>query len=293
MFNTLGEFLSWAEQAFIQAKLHFGHGTNNAWDEAVAVALFVLNLPPDVEASAINRSLSPKESNLLQALAEKRIKQRMPLPYLSHTAWFAGLPFYVNEQVLIPRSPIAELIDQEFSPWLMQSPKRILDLCTGSGCIAIAAAKAFPKARVDAIDIDNNALKIAKMNIVRHRVENQVTTLQSDLFSACQGVQYDIIVSNPPYVAEKEMRQLPKEYAYEPKLALEAGQDGLFVVRRILQEAAQYLIPKGLLIVEVGSAEKALIEEYPSLPFLWLEFEHGGEGVFLLKKEEETLWKVS
>lgn len=327
MFNTLGAFLRWAEQSFIDAKLHFGHGTNNAWDEAVAIALFVLGLPPDIDASVLKRPLSKDESDRLQKLAEKRVNQRIPVPYLSHTAWFAGLPFYVNEQVLIPRSPLAELIEQQFSPWLsVRQPMRILDLCAGSGCIAVAVAKAFPEAAVDAIDIDENALKVAKMNIVRHGVENQVQVIKSDLFAACQGrselasprgvqhelspgiqqefssgtqkelslgVRYDIIISNPPYVAQKEIDALPKEYSYEPMLALEAGDDGLNVVRRILKEAPQYLAPKGLLIVEVGSSESALIDEYPSFPFIWLEFERGGEGVFLLREEEAALWKVS
>lgn len=303
MFDTLGAFLKWAEQSFIRAKLHFGHGTNNAWDEAVAIALFVLGLAPNVDASVIHRKLTELESNRLQELAEKRINLRIPLPYLTHTAWFAGLPYYVSEQVLIPRSPIAELIEHRFSPWFgFRKPRRILDLCTGSGCIAVALAKAFPDALVDAIDIDDNALSVAKMNIVRHGVETQVRVVKSDLFSAARemsegemadATQYDIIVSNPPYVAQKVIKALPKEYLHEPKLALEAGQDGLSVVRQILKEAPRFLAPLGLLIVEVGEAAPALIAEYPTFPFIWWEFERGGEGVFLLKQEEAALWKVS
>lgn len=293
MFTTLGDYLHWAEQSFTKAGIHFGHGTNNAWDESVAIALFVLGLAPDVGKEVLARMLSPSESRRLEELSHRRINERIPVPYLSHTAWFFDLPFYVNENVLIPRSPVAELIEQEFLPWLEDPPRRILDLCSGSGCIAVALAKAFPGVPVDAIDIDSQALSVATMNIIRHGVENQVKLIKSDLFSACEGIHYDIIISNPPYVALEEFNALPKEYSHEPRLGLEAGQDGLSVVRRILIEAPQYLSPKGILIVEVGSAAELLMETYPTIPFIWLEFERGGEGVFLLRKEEEALWKVS
>lgn len=314
MFTTLGDFLYWAEKAFTEAKLHFGHGTNNAWDEAVALALFVLHLPPDSDDSVLQRKLSDEESSFLSALAKQRIEKRYPVPYLTHTAWFMGLPFYVNEHVLIPRSPIAELIEQGFDPWVESPPRRILDLCCGSGCIAIACALAFEDATVDALDIDPRALSVAKMNVIRHKVEDRLNLIQSDLFSACgksrdsresqafhesregpesREYRYDIIVSNPPYVPKEELADLPREYTYEPRLALEAGQDGLAIVRRILKEAPQYLTDQGILIVEVGIAAEQLISEYPHIPFIWLEFERGGEGVFLLKKEDESTWKLS
>jgi len=286
--RTLGDFLSWAEQAFIKAKIYFGHGTNNAWDEAVALAMAVLDLPSDVDASITERLLTPNEDKVLTELAQRRIKDRIPLPYLSHVAWFSGLKFYVDENVIIPRSPLAEVIEHRFQPWWgsHRPVKRILDLCTGSGCIAIACAYAFPGAEIDAVDISKEALSVARKNVSLHHCENQLHLLQSDLFQACSGKRYDIIISNPPYVSEQEMGSLPKEYQWEPPLALVAGQEGLAVVEKIINDAPNYLNEGGLLIVEVGNSQEALQKARPHTPFIWLEFEHGGEGVFLLTKED-------
>lgn len=290
--TTLGEVLTFAERSFKAAKLYFGHGTNNAWDEAVAIAVYVLQLPPDVDASVKDRVLSVEEKERLLALIERRIKERKPVPYLSHEAWFAGLKFYVDENVIIPRSPFAELITNHFQPWLSKKPvHRVLDLCTGSGCMAIATAFAFPEAVVDAVDISKPALAVAKKNVTLHGLEKRVNLIESDLFKACQG-DYDIIISNPPYVDAKAMKALPKEYHFEPTLALAAGYDGLDIAKRILQEAPRYLRKGGLLFLEVGDSEAAFRKQYPELPVTWLNFERGGHGVFLLRRGENTCWQA-
>jgi ribosomal protein L3 glutamine methyltransferase len=285
--TTLGEFLNLAEKAFLEAELYFGHGTDNAWDEAVMLARYVLKLPFDVDYSVIDRPLTKEELQELMVLMQKRIRDRIPVPYLTGEAWFAGLKFYVDERVLIPRSPLGEFIENRFEPWVFEQPvKRILDLCTGSGSIAIACAYAFPSAEIDAVDISLPALEVAKKNVADHQLQDRLHLLQGDLFAVCSGRQYDIIISNPPYVDRQDFEDLPREYHAEPELALSAGEDGLKIVARILQEAAHYLTPEGLLIVEVGNSEEALAEKYPQLPFTWLEFAKGGQGVFLLTKME-------
>lgn len=290
--TTLQEALESAEASFINANLHFGHGTNNAWDEAVALLLALLKLPPDVDASVKDRLLTEAEQKAFFKLVDRRVTERIPVPYLTHEAWFAQLKFYVDERVIIPRSPFAELILKRFKPWVGAQPiRRILDLCTGSGCIAIACAKYFPTAQVDAVDISKDALSVAKENIKRHGCENTVQLIESDLFSACPNDPYDIIISNPPYVDEKELTDLPMEYQFEPRLALAGGSDGLFLVKKILQKAPSYLSNKGLLFVEVGNAWGALERSYPEVPFTWLDFEQGGEGVFMLSKEDKTCWQ--
>ena len=284
--TTLGNFLSWAERSFLDAGLFFGHGTDNAWDEAVALARFVLKLAPDVDRTVLDRVLDPLERKQLLALVEVRIYKRIPVPYLVSEAYFAGLKFYVDERVIIPRSPFAELIGNGFEPWLSTPPERILDLCCGSACIAIVCAKAFPEAKVDALDISEEALAVARHNIDLHGIAAQVYPIQSDLWAACTH-RYDIIISNPPYVSTHSMAELPPEYRFEPTLALEAGIDGLSVVDRILAEAKDYLKPEGLLLVEVGAEAVAVVEaHYPQIPFKWLDFEQGAEGVFLLSSKE-------
>lgn len=285
---TLYEILSQLENKLLESELYFGHGTNNAWDEAVQIASHVLGLPPDVDAEVGDRVLTAHETDAIQALAQKRMEKKIPLPYLTHEAWFAGLKFYVDERVIIPRSPFGELIQKQFKPWV-QNPSRvtrILDLCTGSGCIAIACAQQFPGAKIDAVDISEDALAVARKNSQYHRCDDRLRLLQSDLFAACKGEQYDFIISNPPYVDQQDMDELPAEFHWEPELALAAGTDGLDLVHRILKEAAAHLKEGGLLAVEVGNSETALIKQYPSLPFIWLEFEHGGGGVFLLQKQD-------
>jgi ribosomal protein L3 glutamine methyltransferase len=228
------------------------------------------------------------EKRAILELLARRVQERIPAPYLTHKAWFAGLNFYVDQRVLIPRSPIAELIEQRFEPWVTPSQvKRVLDLCTGSGCIAIASAiLAFPYAEVDAVDISAGALEVAEKNIESYGLESRVYTVYSDLFSSLAGIHYDLIICNPPYADLEEVQNMPIEYHYEPRVGLEAGRDGLFFVRQILQQAFEYLTPHGVLIVEVGLSQMHLMEQYPMIPFTWLEFQRGGEGVFLLSAEQ-------
>ncbi len=285
---TVRDFIRFATSQFNENGLFYGHGTDNAWDEAVALILSTLHLPYDINPSLIlDAKLTLPEKKLLTERIEQRIKARMPVPYLTNEAWFAGLSFYVDERVLIPRSPIAELIENHFSPWLMiPEPLKILDLCTGSGCIAIALAKAFSESIVHATDISNDALSVAKTNILRHHVEDQVTLYQSDIFDDLPAQTYDLIVSNPPYVDAYDMADLPPEFHHEPKLGLASGEDGLDCVSRILNSAKKYLNPEGILIVEVGNSEIALAEKFPDLPFTWVEFTRGGGGVFLLRRED-------
>lgn len=285
--KTIRDFLRWATSRFNEAGLFYGHGTESAWDEAVALILPTLHLPHDIDRSILDARLTESECIKIAKLIERRVTDRVPIAYLTHEAWFAGLSFYVDERVLIPRSPIAELILNRFEPWINPDEVHtILDLCTGSGCIAIACANAFPDSEVHASDISPDALAVAKMNVLRHEMTEQVTLHQSDLFTDLPAIKYDIIVSNPPYVDALDMAALPAEYLHEPTLGLAAGNDGLDIVLTILKKARQYLNPEGILVVEVGNSEIALAEKFPEIPFTWLEFQHGGGGVFLLTAEE-------
>jgi len=286
--TTLRDYIRWGASRFKQAGLFFGHGTSNAIDEAACLALHALHLPHNLPNGYFNCVLTPDERLEVLGLLERRIAERKPAAYLTKEAWFCGLPFYVDERVLVPRSPIAELIEKQFIPWLSQPDEvaDILDLCTGSGCIAIACAVAFPDADVDAVDISAPALEVAQKNIATHDVEDQVTLVCSDLFDKLPAKRYDLIVSNPPYVASEEWRGLPAEYHAEPRLGLESGASGLDCIRRILSQAHAYLKPDGLLIVEVGSSAEALDYAYPDVPFCWLEFDRGGDGVFLLTADQ-------
>lgn len=282
--NTLGDFLSWATNAFEQADLFYGHGTDNAWDEAVAIALVILKLPSDVSNDITSRVLQTEERQQLTQVVKHRIQTRKPLAYLLGIGWFAGEQYIVNEDVIVPRSPFAELIHHQFQPWLTHAPARMLDLCTGSGCIAIASQKAFPHAKVVASDISKAALAVAKKNCALHQVE-QLQLVLSDLFANIEGT-FDLIVSNPPYVGMTEWSDMPAEYHREPKLALLSAEEGLLIPKTILQQAAQFLTPHGLLFLEVGYNWQALEEAYPNVPFTWVEFEFGGEGICVFEREK-------
>ena len=285
--QTIRDFIRYFTSQFNQAKLYFGHGTDNAWDEAVALTFYGLNLSHELYAQVLDARLTEPEKHLLVKLAEQRITTRKPLPYLTHEAWFAGMKFYVDERVLIPRSPIAELIQNDFSPWIEETKiQHILDLCCGSACIAIACAKQFPDAQIDAADINQDALDVAEINVSHYHLNDQIRLIQSDLFANLQRQKYDVIIANPPYVDAMDMQNLPAEYQHEPAIALKAGIDGLDCVSVILQQAHKHLTPHGILICEVGNSAQALMEKYPHLPFTWLEFTHGEAEVFLLHYED-------
>lgn len=286
-FKTIIDFLRFGLSCVNASDVFYGHGTDNAWDEVVALVYGTLSLPFDVDPMLLQAQVSEEERAKLVKNLELRIVERIPVPYLTNEAYFCGLPFYVNQHVLIPRSPIAELIEHQFSPWVTsEEVNRVLDLCTGSGCIAIACCMAFPDAEVDAVDVSSEALEVASTNAIRHQVTERLRLIESDLFENLSNVTYDIIVSNPPYVSMEEILSLPAEYTHEPQLGLLAEDNGLAIVERILRQAHRYLSENGILVVEVGNSEEALVEAYPEVPFTWLEFERGGEGVFLLTREQ-------
>ncbi len=287
--ETVRDYIRWAASQFSEAGLFHGHGTATALDDAAALILHCLQLPYDLSDSYLSAKLTIAERQKLIALIEQRIKVRIPSAYLMKEAIFAGLPFYVDERVLVPRSPIAELIREQFSPWVdPEQVTRVLDLCTGSACIAIACAYAFPEAQIDALDLSADALAVARINVAKHEVEEQLSLYQSDLFIDLPAEKYDVIVSNPPYVAIAEWQQLPAEFHAEPKMGFTAGETGLDLVIRILVDAVDYLSAQGILIVEVGSSAETLQTLFPEIPFYWLDFEQGGDGVFLLTAEQVT-----
>jgi len=284
---TIRDLIRWAVTEFEKAGIYYGHGLGNALDEAVFIALSALKLPLNITESYFDSRLIRAEREMVLKLYQRRITERTPAAYLTNEAWFAGLKFYVDEHVLVPRSPIAELIEKQFEPWIEPDKvERILDLCTGSGCIGIASAYAFEWAEVDLADISPEAIQIAQKNIDNHQLQEQVTVYQSDLFSALEGQKYDIIVTNPPYVDAIDMSILPDEFKQEPELGLAAGEDGLDLVKVILKQAANHLNPEGILVVEVGNSQFALEKLLPEVGFYWLEFERGGQGVFLLTYEQ-------
>lgn len=284
--HSVRDYIRYACSRFNEAGLCYGHGTDNAWDEAVHLVLQTLHLPWDANPAVLDGRLAEFEKQAVLENLRLRVEVRMPLPYILGEAWFMGLPFHVDQRVLIPRSPLAELLTNQCQPFVEPSQVgRVLDLCCGSGCIGIAAAMVFPEAEVDLVDISPEALQVARMNIGRHQLEGRVRAVHSDLFENLVE-RYDLILSNPPYVDAEDMAALPPEYRHEPRLGLAAGQDGLDLVRRILAEAADYLTEDGCLVVEVGNSAAALEQAYPEVAFTWLEFEHGGDGVFLLTAEQ-------
>jgi ribosomal protein L3 glutamine methyltransferase len=283
--TTVEDLIRWAAHRFNSAGLVFGHGTDNALDEAAALVLYVMRRFTGEAEVALDSIVTESGRRDALELIESRIITRKPAAYLIREAWFAGLPFYVDERVLVPRSPLAELVGNRFIPWVV--PERVttlLDLCTGSGCIGIACAHAFPRARVTATDISLAALAVARRNIEQHALQDRVWLLVSSLFAELGGQRFDIIVTNPPYVPQQEFGGLPPEYRHEPSLGLVAGDDGLDIVVQILDQAAEHLSSRGILVVEVGCSQQTLIDRFPAIPFTWLEFEHGGEGVFLLER---------
>ena len=281
---TVGDLIDRGARRLKRAKVFYGHGTDNAVDEAAALVFHALSLSHDLGAAAYRKRVSADARQRVDELIARRIKERIPAVYLTKETWFAGLPFYVDPRVLIPRSALAELIERQFAPWIdPRKVRQVLDVGTGSGCIAIACAKAFPRAKVDAVDISEDALEVAAINVRKHRLGRRVRVVESDHFNGLSGEHtYDIIVSNPPYVGAREMRALPPEYRHEPRIALAAGASGLDSVRVLIREAGRFLRPNGILIVEVGNTETAVRRAFRDLPFIWLDFERGGGGVFLL-----------
>ncbi|SJZ39299.1 50S ribosomal protein L3 N(5)-glutamine methyltransferase [Photobacterium toruni] len=284
--HTLQDMLRWTVSRFNAAGLFYGHGTDNAWDEAVQLVLPTVYLPLDVPPEVRNSRLTSSERHRIVERVMRRINDRTPVSYLTNVAYFCGMEFFVDERVLVPRSPIGELIENRFEPFLQQEPTRIMDLCTGSGCIGIACAHMFPEAEVDIVDISTDALAVAEQNITDHGLEQQVIPLRSDLLRDIPKDKYDLIVTNPPYVDQEDMDSLPEEFRHEPELGLAAGSDGLKLVRRILANAPDYLKDDGILICEVGNSMIHMEEQYPHIPFLWLEFVNGGHGVFMLTREQ-------
>lgn len=286
--HTVGELVSCVEAVLQKNRVFLGHGTDNYWDEAVQLVCYLLDIPLDSDPAVLDNALENEESLLPEVndALYLRVQQSVPLPYITRTAWFAQLPFYVDERVLIPRSPIGELIVKQMQPWLSTYPDNILDLCCGGGCIGIAAAQYFSDSQVDMVDISQDALDVARENIELYQLQGRVKLFNSSLFDELPAKKYQLILSNPPYVDALDMSELPEEFRHEPELALAAGEDGLDLVREILATARDYLSDDGLLVVEVGNSQPALEQAFPSLPFIWVDFENGGQGVFVLRASD-------
>ena len=285
--RSIREWVEWGSQAFDEAGLFFGHGTDNAHDEVIYIIVYALKTNFEFSGYDIDQPLAEAENKAVSEFLNQRLTSKQPAAYLVNEAWFCGLPFYVDERVLVPRSPIAELIEDEFQPWIpRENIKTILEIGTGSGCIALSCAYYMKDVRVDAVDIDDGALHVANKNLEHLELQDRVSFIKSDVFENLADKTYDIIVSNPPYVSQEEYDGLPAEYHREPQIGLTSGDDGLDCVRDILAHADQHLNPGGILIVEVGNTHEALEQAFPEIPFMWLEFEHGGHGIFLLEKNQ-------
>jgi ribosomal protein L3 glutamine methyltransferase len=285
---TVAALIDTAFARLARARLAFGHGTTNAWDEAVYLVLHALKLPPDRLTRYLARTITARERARALNLIDDRIRRRVPAAYLTREAWLGDYRFYVDERVIVPRSYIAELLRERIAPWLAPRRRitRALDLCTGSGCLAVLLAKTFPAAHVDAVDIARDALAVARRNIAAYRLQKRVHLLRSDMFASVRALRYDLIVANPPYVAADTMRKLPAEYRHEPKLALASGQDGLNAVRVILREAADHLNDNGLLVVEVGHHRARVEAAFPRMPFMWPHTSGGDDCVFILERRD-------
>ena len=290
--TTLLDFMRWGASQFVEAELSYSHGLSSPLDESVYLVLRTLRLPIDTPDIYWQSKVTTSETDLIIAVFKKRIEKKIPSAYIMNEGWFAGLQFYVDERVLIPRSPIAELVESQFDPWVNPDEvESILDLCTGCGCIGIACAYAFPQANIDLSDISADALDVAHLNIEKHDASNRVAVYQSDLFHYLSkgeliGKQYDIIVSNPPYVDEEDMVSLADEFQHEPELALSSGRDGLTFTKKLLTQAANFLTDSGILVVEVGNSQYELAQCFPEVPFHWVDFSRGGDGVFIITKQE-------
>lgn len=286
--HTIADYCRYGASLFNQAELFYGHGSDNALSEAHTLVMYALSLTDDMSEQVMNCRLITQEKQNILTLFKQRVETQQPVAYITNLAYFAQLPFYVDERVLVPRSPIGELIENHFSPYFSQQnpPARVLDLCTGSGCIAIACASYFPEAEVDAVDLSIDALNVAQINIENHGLTEQVIPIQSDVFSGVVGQKYDLIVTNPPYVDQEDIDSLPAEFTHEPEMGLGCGEDGLDIVRIILAESAEQLNENGVLICEVGNSQYHVEALYPEVDFTWLAFERGGHGVFMLTKEK-------
>lgn len=283
---TIQDMMRWAYSYFNASDLYYGHGYDNAWDEAQQLVLAALYLPADVPEAMYQSRLTLVEKERVIHLIETRLGTRQPVAYLTNSAWFCGNEFYVDERTIVPRSPIGELIMQKFAGLIDHEPKRILDMCTGSGCIAIACAQQFLEAEVDAVDLSLDALDVAQINIERHGLAERVFPISSDLFNDIPQDKYDLIVINPPYVDEEDLDDMPQEFHFEPEMSLGSGADGLDITKRILAQAADYLTDNGVLVCEVGNSMVHLIEQFPTVPFNWIEFKNGGLGVFSLTRAQ-------
>lgn len=285
---TVRDYLRYAVSHFNAAGLSFGHGSDNAWDEAVYLTLHALHLPLDRLEPFLDARLLPHEREQLLDLYNRRCQDRLPAAYLTREAWLGEHRFYVDERVIVPRSFIAELLAEQLTPWIADpwAVESALDLCTGSGCLAILTALAFPNAEVDAVDLSQDALSVAERNVADYQLTDRVRLVHSDAFAGLAGKRYDLIISNPPYVDAESVAALPPEYLHEPEMALGSGDDGLDFTRIILAEAKKHLTDNGLLVVEIGHNRDALEAAYPTLPFTWLDTAAGDEYVFMLRAED-------
>ena len=282
--TTVRDYARWSMGRFTESKVFYGHGTDNAWDEALTLIFHLLHLPAEANQHVLDAVLTIAERQLILRVVETRCLDRVPLPYLTNEAWFTGMPFIVDERVLIPRSPIGELIEAGFLPWAPPSINKVLDLCAGSGCIGLSCVEHL-NVDADLLDLSADALAVAAKNIAKHDMADSARLIQSDLFAQVSE-QYDVIVSNPPYVDAGDLASMPAEFSHEPRVALAAGEDGLDLAHTILAEASEYLTENGILVMEVGNSWVALEQAYPSVPFTWIEFERGGHGVCVFTRQE-------